>query len=146
MIRPALPDDMRFVTSSWLKSFANSDFARLLTPNEIWERHEASDAYYDAERIIIAACLERSVTLIADTPGMIDGWLVCEPGILHYAYVRQSARGRGVARALMSAAGITRATDIEYTHRSRGLTPAKVPKLWRYAFWRLLAPASGKAA
>ena len=146
MIRPAAPDDMRFVTSSWLKSFATSDFARLLTPNEIWARNESSDAYYDAERIIIGACLERSVTFIAATPGLIDGWLVCEPGILHYVYVRQSARGRGVARSLMVAAGVDGKAEIEYTHRSRGLTAAKVPKMWRYAFWRLLAPASGKAA
>lgn len=138
MIRPALPEDMRFVRSSWLQSFADSDFARILTPKDVWERREASNEYYDCQRLIIEVCLDTAAIYVDADTNMIDGWLVCEPGLVHYVYVRQSARGRGVARRLLEAAGIHASGHVEYTHRSRGLNAAKVPKTWKHVFWKLL--------
>lgn len=108
----------------------------------------AAEEYWKGHRSLIAALLGVSHTVVDESDGLLDGFLCTsrrkghggEP-IIHYVYVRLSARGRGVARGLISTIGP--ADRILYTHRSRRLVQRRLPKGFRYdpyqLYWSLTA-------
>jgi len=148
-IRRAVADDLRFVRSAWLSSYASSDFAKLHTPTDVWARRDASAEYYRGQRELIEAVLARSTVLVSEEhPSMLDAFACFAGRTLHYVYVRQSARGHGHARALCTSAGLLDGAPVTYTHRSRGLVGGRIPRAWKFSvFALLLSPnAGGKAA
>jgi GNAT superfamily N-acetyltransferase len=100
--RPAVADDLAFVFSTWLKGYRyGSSFGRGGMRNSV---------FYPAHREILEAILGREATdvliaSVADTPGIDVGYLVYEPNVLHWLYVKESFRRRGIARMLLLAAG-----------------------------------------
>lgn len=142
-IRPPSAEELVFVRSSWLKSYATSDWARMLTPADDWRQGSASDDYYDGHRALIAELSHRVPVLIAED-GIVQGWACGQLGattgpVLHYVYVRQSARKQGLARKLVEALGLGQLAAVEYTHRSRGLDAGRLPRGWRFDPYRLIA-------
>lgn len=65
------------------------------------------DSFDHWHRALVDALLARSdVALACSTtrPSVLYGFAVGEPGYLHYTYIVQELRGRGVARELITAA------------------------------------------
>lgn len=143
ILRSPLPDDLRFVRSTWLQSYASSDFARLCTPSEQeWFRHASDDererrgaggrAYFDGQRALIERLLASSVVLVAEgDAGNLDGFVCGWPrALLHYVYVKQPRRKRGVARALLDALHLKPGERVTYTHRAAGIRGS--PRGWSF--------------
>lgn len=125
VLRDGTPDDVAFIFSSWIKSYAASDVARSMD-RRVYdaEQHDAIEAALARSRVIIA-CL-------ASAPESIFGYAVVENDhTLHYVYVKQTYRRLGVARALL---GALLDGPTTYTHRSaRDIT---VPKGWVFNPYR----------
>jgi GNAT superfamily N-acetyltransferase len=141
IFRSPTPDDLRFVRSTWLQSYASSDFAKLCTPSEReWFRKDperkrfgiGSRVYFDGQRDLIERLLIASVVLVAEgDAGNLDGFACGWPrSLLHYVYVRLGARKRGVARALLDALYLQAGERVTYTHRAAGIRGS--PRGWTY--------------
>lgn len=159
-MRPAGANDAAFVASSWLQSYASSDWATLVTPHD--DAHvvrcegcgacrvraerqghvtawRAGACYWAGHKRLIARLIASSnVTVMqSDEDGLLDGWIVraVDRPVLHYLYVRRSARGRGVARELMAD---LREAPTTFTHWPRGLQPKRIPRGWRFDPYELM--------
>jgi hypothetical protein len=153
MIRPAVPEEHAFVKSSWLQSYASSDWALLCTPRTrehvetagcghaalkshrvrgmtVWH---TGDAYWRGHRGVIDRLLAScNVSVFVIDEPMVDGFVVRDryQPVLHYVYTRASARMRGVARSLV--ADLLAAPSVTYTHASRHLDRAQLPAGWAF--------------
>lgn len=99
MIEPATPEDRGAILDSWLKSYRNADSAGLI-PTDEWALVMAP---------VLEDILDRSEALVmrGTTPGTTYGWLVHEGReLVHYIYVWHAYREKGVATALLNAAGL----------------------------------------
>lgn len=118
MIRAARPDEQRFIASSWVASYAESDFARQL----------ARADYFAGQNRLVDAILARASVRVDERDDIIAGWACTEGAdVVHYVYVRQLYRREGVARGLLEE-HLARACRV--SHRMRGREP--LPKGWRY--------------
>ena len=158
MIRPAKNEDMQWVVHTWLAAFADSDAAMLVTPRDpehtrrcdVCGQHRIlrgaegrahpGNEYWRGHRRLVELLLTRSAVTIAEADdGLLDGFMVhtLSDGVpvVHFLYVRLSARERGVAKALVSTLGP--AQRILYTHRPRGLKAARLPKQFVYDHYQL---------
>lgn len=122
-LRPRTPADDDFIFDSWMRSFRASHESGPYHPDE----------YFPAARTAIARILARPSVqvLVADVTTEVDGepvtfiagYLVHEPAwkrwskqkrrleayaVVHFLFVREQARGEGVAGALLDAAGVRR--------------------------------------
>ena len=96
-LRPAAAGDAPFVLDSWRRSYGDAQNA-----------HAPSlETYIRAQRRVIEQCLSTSETAVAHWPGEPDhilGWVCYRPGpkpVVHYLFVKQLYRGRGLGRALL---------------------------------------------
>ena len=97
-VRRANQSDMRFVTSSWLKSFRDGYFANTV----------GNTTYYPQQHKVLEQLIPRSTVIMAvssEDPDHIFGW-ICYSKLsgflcLHYIYVKQPFRGHGLARRLL---------------------------------------------
>lgn len=115
VVRPVAKDDWALIYSSWKKSHRGRRKERQRSAVPPVE-------YYHRMQRRIDACLAREgaeviVACDADDPDFILGWACVEGDVLHYVYVRQAARGLGVARKLLAGRRVTRATH--WTHCAR---------------------------
>lgn len=118
-IEPAELGDMPYVFSTWLRSYAESQYGRSLPAH----------AYYAAQHRTIERLLERGARVYVargTEPGWLAGWVCCERGpaghyVLHYAYVRGGAwRHNGIAKRLVRESAHALGADVlrgVYTHR-----------------------------
>ena len=157
MIRPMRPDEFNFVISNWLRSYAKSDFAMLSTPKSdtrtpvcsgCGRRHVAvvkdedgrfrpqtGPEYWAGHRALVTRLVARcNVSVAENEDGLLDGFVCREHDrpVLHYLYVRQSARGRGVARELVAdlANVATR-----YSHKGALVDAARLPAGWHFSLY-----------
>jgi GNAT superfamily N-acetyltransferase len=133
VIRSPTDDDLRLVRSAWLTSYSKSDFARLATPPPYWEENgHGGRAYYEGQTALIERLIAASMVLVSEgDDGLLDGFAVGWPRtLLHYVYVKQVARGRGVARALLAALELREGERVVYTHRSHGIRGS--PRGWTF--------------
>ena len=100
-LRSLATDDRSFLLHSWLRSYRNGPFTRLI-PNNL---------YYEAYHSVLEGLLASADIFIAcdpDSPRRIFGYLVTgfagEAPVLFYVYVKQAYRGFGIARQLLAAA------------------------------------------
>lgn len=132
-IRPMVEGDRDFILSSWLKSFKNSRDAGPISMK----------AYWPAYTETITELLGRSDVLVATPPDSdlqdaIHGYIVVERGpilrrvgrqgsvrrinqdVLHWVYVKElgERRGKGIARALFTAAGLSPERPFYFTFRT----------------------------
>lgn len=115
--RPQVESDLNFILSSYAESFRRSPYSGVL-PDK---------AYYDAARDHFSQIMKRenaqTLLCVAEgeaPPNDLFAWVVWEPGVLHYVYVKHLFRGMGVARDLLRRTGLdpTKAT-CTYTHRTK---------------------------
>jgi hypothetical protein len=107
-IRPAKPDDLPFIYATWLKSYRTSQFAQNIE----------SKIYFSWHHKIIESILTRSQVVIAHPtgqPNIIVGYLVTEPNVVHYCYVKFQFRKLGVATNLIQHQSID-PNQMQFTH------------------------------
>ena len=116
LVRPAEPDDLRFVCASWFESFWKG--AMQHTGMQYADYKRGQDA-------LIRCLLERSrVSILGHviTPGEIVGYAVIEPTpgaheradqTVHYCYVKSSFRRFGAAK------GLLRGKCTRYSHMTK---------------------------
>lgn len=82
---------------------------------------------------------ERSTILVAcddDDPSTILGYAICErgegPPVLHYIQTKRDLMRKGIAKALLSHAGISRESAAIYTFTSPIQGKVKTPAHWVY--------------
>src|SRR5678815_1999534 len=87
LLRDVEPGDVNYVRATWLRSGADSDFARVLGA-AYWDRHVGHHAVIDAlirrARVVVACSVTHHATIV--------GWACIEPGIVHYVHVREEFR------------------------------------------------------
>ncbi|HTQ44517.1 MAG TPA: GNAT family N-acetyltransferase [Polyangiaceae bacterium] len=154
VIRPMGAEDRAFVLAAWLRSYGDSESALIATPRDAGHlvtceacgvsrvaiangRPKAGREYWHGQSQLVEALLRRATTLVAesvvDGVEMLDGFASYElsPRIVHFVYVRRSARGRGLARQLV--AELDGPGIVTYSHRTRTLSRARLPAHWRYS-------------
>ena len=96
LIRPTTHGDHAFVMDSWLRSFGQG---------RTWVyRGVKGDRFYSGHRKVVDGLLKRSLTLAAcleEVPDAVLGWICVEKGCLHYVYVKNKYRKKGVAKQLL---------------------------------------------
>jgi hypothetical protein len=92
--RDAVATDLPFIMNSWLRSWRDSDFAKLMKNEVFYENYEP----------FIKGILQRANVLVAcsvDDPDQIFGYIVYEnPQIVHYVYVKTVYKKLGLAKSL----------------------------------------------
>ena len=114
------PSDLHFITSSWLQSNRNSDFANYINNGD----------YYDYHDELIESILKRSmVTMIVDAEDLnhIYGYMVYENSdndfVLHFIYIKFNYRNFGLAKnALLTIFPNFGNAECKLTHVDRVLT------------------------
>lgn len=114
-IRPAEGQDIPFIYSSWLNSYRYDSSLGRGCRNQVFfpEYNRVIDRILSRENVkTIVACK-------TDEPGVIFGYLVFQPGILHYCFVKEVFRKEGVASSL----ALSASPAIQFTHRTTALEP-----------------------
>ena len=122
-IRPSEQSDYSFLIAAWLNNYRReSYFAARITDKVFFHHHHD----------IVERLLARSRVLVAcvpDDPNEIIGYIVWEPGILHWTYVKKAFRKLGVGAALLKATdlpddlagvSITHPTKLWFTTKQNG--------------------------
>ena len=111
-------DDVNFVLATWLKSYriiAHDDVV-----NPVVSRIPGR-TYYAGQEALIKRIILKSRVLVAcdaEDPGFIAGYLVFDPGRIHYIYVKGTLRLRGVARTLITHSGMDLGECIDFSHHT----------------------------
>lgn len=120
-LRDTTIDDVPFITSSWLLSYRNSGNTRVI-PNDLYFKHQ------DNLIKTLLATKQSLVVCMEDDPTHILGYIVFEPSIIHYLYIKQPFRMNGFARSLIQAAA-PNAMSLTITHYSRSVSYIKNIKI-----------------
>lgn len=122
-LRPCAPEDEGFIFDSWLRSFKASHESGPYHPDEYFPAARAALIRVLARPTVQALVAEHAVDVDGEMVTVIDGYLVHEPGwkrwskrrrqwevyaVVHFLFVKEEARGKGVACALLDAAGVRR--------------------------------------
>lgn len=98
LIRKALPNDVPFITNSWLKSYRDSREVQGIPNNQ----------YFYHQHKLIEALVPRSIVIVAamkSDPHIIMGWLCAEVAdtalLLHYVYVKNDYRRMGIGSGML---------------------------------------------
>ncbi len=98
VVRLARKKDIAFITSSWLKSYRDSEAVRGV-PN---------GTFYRLHHKVLETIIPRSIVAVAvaqDDPDQIIGWVCAERNdsylTIHYVYVKYMFRRHGVAKKLI---------------------------------------------
>jgi hypothetical protein len=126
VIRPVAPSEIGFVVKGWIRTYATSDWALLLTPKDDDHTRKcascarrslrldrnsdktvahAGPAYWSRQHEIITNLLARcNVSVLEADDGLLEGFVVRdrESPVLHYVYVKPLARRQGKAREMVS--------------------------------------------
>lgn len=139
-IRHAQEDDKGFVFKTWLKGYRyGSSIGRSGMRNAVFykQHHRAIEA------ILNRPGAETLICHLPDDPGIILGFLVYEPGCIHWCHVKENFRRRGIATQLVQNAGFPQTLEgVELSHVSddwyeflKAKHPGAVYVLHRQ-FWR----------
>ena len=108
-VRPPRPTDQSYLAATWVTSLVTHSKA-----NTRGETNRLVDRLLDDASVRILIACEPTNT------DKIDGWICYTPTpralVLHYAYVRDKMRRRGIGRAMLAKAmGTKTSTKLAYT-------------------------------
>jgi hypothetical protein len=113
-IRPATEGDVAFVSSTWKQSFWRES---------TWANRIRWTVFEPGHAKIVQRLLARSMVLVACDPEVETedvGYIVFEPGAIHYAYVKPPFRRAGVLRSLLAETGLPKdLAGVAITHGTR---------------------------
>lgn len=113
LIREPFKDDISFIYATWLNSLYTDS----------WMRSIRKSVYFDNYKKVLDRILLRAKITIAckpDDPTVIFGYLISEPGIVHYSFVKDAFRKLGVAKSLYKHV-FPNGEKPEITHKTRCL-------------------------
>ena len=120
------PTEVNYVRKTWLKSNQASGLARLAGRTVYWSEH------HDLVERLLKAC-ETRVACAEESPTTILGFAVlAPPGVVHYVFVGEDWRRRGLARELVAGLG----ERVAYTHRTDLCSQLPIPESWRYNLYK----------
>lgn len=93
-------DEFKFIIDSWSSSFRKSKFAGVI-PNNLWmetQRATISQIMLREQCDILLAIAPRTSE---EQPRRIMGYIVGEPGILHWVYTKKDFRRLGIGSSLL---------------------------------------------
>jgi hypothetical protein len=97
--RDARPSDLHFFLNSWLRS------QRLVPPHHLTDNRTYFGAFKARiERLLRADKTTAIVAVNVADAEQIYGYIVYEPGVVHFAYVKSPFRRFGICRSLVNAA------------------------------------------
>lgn len=117
LVRPVIEADLGFILNSWLKSYRDSAWAKAMPAGVYYAHHEVV-----AKLLLLRASQAERAFVICDEsdPEHLFGWIVANENaggaVLHFVYVKSTYRGKGLARRLLSAAGITHDSKALFSH------------------------------
>jgi hypothetical protein len=114
-IRHVQPQDISFIYSTWLKSFKH---------DSMLGKSLRTGVFFENYREVIDHILSESTVLIACLPedsNVIIGYLVFQPNIIHYAFIKESFRRLSVCRQLITNAKLD-INHCEFTHLTLKIT------------------------
>lgn len=127
VVRPFRESDRPFIVDSFCQSYYGAPAVRGMPKDDYFPWFKRRVNHY-------CDLMDAYVAVSETDDDAILGWALMEPTAagycLHYVFVRggaASARGCGIAKALVAAAGYDVAF---YSHRSNGVT--SVPRGWTY--------------
>jgi hypothetical protein len=123
--RPATDDDWGYIVQTWGKTM-RAEFPDMRTEDFAgWIRDHVKEL----------RSRKNTVTLVGyppDEPMIIWGWAMGRPGAVHYGYVREPQRRKGIFRALMSLVSTLPIDDMLVTHLTPDGRALKRRFGWRY--------------
>lgn len=116
IVRPAIPADVSFLFSSWLKSFRDSRFAASITTTIFYtEHHKVVERLLKTCEVYVACNPKDQTELYGYICGeKVDGILV-----VHYCYVKHTYRQLGLGKNLLNKFAHNPAQASIYTHNSK---------------------------
>ena len=116
MIRKAVPADVSFLFSSWLKSYRDSKFGESIT----------TTIYYTEHHKVVERLLKTCEVYVACNPkdqtelfGYICGERVENILVIHYAYVKHTYRQLGLGKMLLNQFSHTPDAAAIFTHNTK---------------------------
>jgi hypothetical protein len=115
-IRPAQSSDINFIYKTFLTSYRyNSAIGKTCTNTVFFAEYQKvlDSILSKADAKVLVACHR-------DEPEVIFGYLIYEPGTLHYAFVKEAFQKLGIAKSLfLNAFGDQGLTDqLQVTHKT----------------------------
>lgn len=115
-IRAAVPEDISFIYATWLNSYRYDGLASKGIRNCI---------FYPAYNKVIDGILKRPdckvlVAHVRGEPNVVLGYMVSEPGTIHYTFCKEAFRGFGIISALFRESFGDNLIDIICTAKTRG--------------------------
>lgn len=113
--------DKNFVLSTWLKSYYESlkAFDEYLAFNKLKGFvYPKDDIFFQGHQNKIKDKLKNAECMVCTAPDddrQIIGWIVYEPTVIHYIYVKQVFRKYGIAKKLKSKVP----TAVKYSHHTK---------------------------
>lgn len=110
-IRPYEHTDKDFIYASWLESYRNSS---------VMTKRIRDSEYYAGQHAVIDSIMSRKsthISIAADVNDLsfIHGYIVSEPLVVHFCFVKKKLRKAGIAKTLFNFSGLP--DDIVYfTH------------------------------
>ncbi len=112
IFRPMVADDAAFIFDSWLKSYRDSEFAmRVRGPLYRAQQHDLIEKLLRRGHGVVAADAEEPWHIVGYVAGEAFGALTC----IHYLYVKQNFRRKGIARKLYDFASLG-ASAVQHSH------------------------------
>lgn len=115
-IRSAIPADINFIYSTFLKAFKHD--------SDVGKSVEGS-VFFDEYQLVADKILDTADVFVACDPNndfVIYGYLICEPSILHFAFVKEGFRRLGIAKSLYLAAEHRSGEFESFTHKTHNAT------------------------
>lgn len=110
IIRPAVGDDLSFIYSTWSRSYRyDSPVGRACKNSTFFKEYNRIIDYILSQpdtKVLVAAK--------PDEPNVFFGYIVGQPGILHYVFVKEAFLIHGIAKALFEELG----SPAVYTHKT----------------------------
>lgn len=154
MIRHVQPEDYGYIVKTWVRSYASSPFALAVGPAHEAKAFERPDGgvrwsagrtYQAGHYELVNKLLREETALVAedstDEGPVLVGFVVGEPArrVLHYVFVRELERGKGVARALVGE--LLGPGPVTFTHQTQLVRPERLPQGWRFTAYPLMGAA-----
>ena len=121
VVEPATDGDLNFIRSTWIRTYSDSLWARVVAPSFLVGHIGLRDDLLDRAPPIVAR--------LEIEPTSICGWACFERGTIHYVFVRPRGRREGVAK-LRLAPFLERPAF--YTHKTRMIDERRLPTEWTH--------------
>lgn len=96
VILDGLHDARNLIYATWLRSYQSSSLAT---------KHIGRDDFFAGHHLVLDRIFAREpivrLAVMPESPEVVFGWSVTEPGLVHYVYVKPAFRRHGIAKALL---------------------------------------------